>query len=209
MGGLFVLIGVVFVLFLLFFPISLEADFYYHAKDKKIAFVLYAFRRFKVIGGYLDSYPGGFALHTSEKNAVLFPFQDREGRKRRMSIFRRFKLSKLAVTTETGADYLPLVAILHAFFKGYFLWQGGAFRNYQSQVWLRGGDHFSLTASGEAKITIYMQICAFLRKFNQLIIYVLTNFTQWQTRQCLTFNPTGHVSPAKCSSPQDLRHILV
>ena len=159
----------VFILFLLFFPISLEADFYYHAKDKKMAFVLYAFRRFKVIGGYLDSYPGGFALHTSENNAILFPFQDREGRKRRMSIFRRFKLSKLAVTTETGAEYLPLVAMLHAFFKGYFLWQGGDWGNYQSHVWLQNGDHFSLTASGEAKVTLYMQICAFLRKLKEKI----------------------------------------
>ena len=170
MGGLFVILGIVGLIFLLFFPFYLEANFYYNSKDKKIGVVVYVLKKIKIIGGYLDAYPGGIALHTSNDKAILFPIQDKEGRKKRISIFRRFKMSRFAVTTETGAKYLPLVALLYVLFRGYFVWQGGEIKNYQSHVWLKDGDCFSLTASGEAKVTIYMQICALINKIKEKLL---------------------------------------
>lgn len=162
MGGLFILLGLLIALTLLFFPIYIEADFQYQLQDRKIAFAVFIFKKFKVIGGYITDYPGGFAFHTGKEKVILMPLNDAEGRKKRISIFRRFRISDFAITTETGAEYLPLTMLLHAILRRYFLFQGGEEGSFQSHIWLKNRDDFILSINGIAKINLYMQICAWI-----------------------------------------------
>ena len=162
MGGFFIVVSAI-VLALLFFPIYLEADIYYNAAQKKIAFSMYLFKWIKVIGGYITPYPGGFAFHTKRNKALLMPINDKESGKKRMLKFRRFHISDLAVNTETGAEYLPLTLTVHTMMKGYFLYQGGEKDSYQSHIWLRNGDVFTCSVNGVARFNLYMQICTLLQ----------------------------------------------
>ena len=164
--ALAVLIGVVF---LLFFPIYIEGNIQYQLRDKKFAFSIYLYKRIKLLGGYVEDYPGGFALHTSKNSVKLFPLNDKEGRKKRISIFRHFKLSALALTTEISAKYLPLMMIMHTFLKVYFLQQGGKIEEYSSQIWLKNVDILTITANSVAKVNLYMQLCALVHLWKEKI----------------------------------------
>ena len=139
---------------------NVEADFHYQLQDRKIAFAIFLFKKIKVIGGYITDYAGGFAFHTGKNKVLLMPLSDKEGRKKRISFFRRFRISDFAITTETGAEYLPLTMCLHTFLREYFLLQGGKNESFQSHIWLKNRDDFMLTINGIAKINLYMQICA-------------------------------------------------
>ena len=162
-------LGIAILCLLLFFPIYLEANFHYKMQDQKVGFALYLCKHFRILGGYISDYPGGFALHTGKNKVILLPFDDTKGRKKRISIFRRFQISDFAITTETGAEYLPLTMLLHTTFRHYFLWQGGTASNFQSHIWLQNGDNFALTANGVARINLYMQICAWLHLIKEKI----------------------------------------
>ncbi len=167
MGGLFICLGVGVLLLILFFPIYLEANFYYRIQDKKAGFSVYLFKYFKIIGGYIDDYPGGFALHTSSDKATIMPVRDKEGRKKRVSVFKRFKATDFAIVTETGAEYLPLAMAFNIVCKSYFRYQGGDMQKFQSQLWLRQGKTLSLTANGVARFNLFMQICAFIKNLKE------------------------------------------
>lgn len=157
------LLSVVIVLILLFFPIYVEGCLYYDVHEKKLGVAVYLFKKWKIIGGYLSDYPGGFAFHTSRDKVFLLPLNDRENQKKRISVFRLFKLTDFAVNTETGADYLPLSMLFNSFLKGYFFWQGGEKKNYQNHIWLKDGDYFSVSIDAVARVNFYMQICALIR----------------------------------------------
>ena len=171
MGVFFVALSVFIVLFLLFVPIYIEVAFQYQLRDKKVAFAVYLFRKIKIFGGYFGVYPGGVAVHISKNKAILLPFSDKDGRKKRMSAFRLFKISSLSITTETGAQYLPLIMLFYAFLKGYYSWQGGKKQEYYSHVWLKNKDEFTVTLNATAKATLYMQCCALIHFIKEKIKY--------------------------------------
>ena len=151
------------MLFLLFFPIYVEACAYYNIQEKKLGVAVFLFKKIKIIGGYISDYPGGFAFHTGGDKVFLMPLMDRNSRKKRISVFRRFQLSDFAINTETGAEYLPLIMIINSFFKRYFVYQGGEIGSYQSHIWLKNADCLKISINAVARINVYMQICALIR----------------------------------------------
>ena len=113
------------ILVLLFFPIRFEADVYADLERKKLAFGVYLYGRWKVIGGYMTAYPGGFALHIKKDKAILLPYADMETERKRFSFVNTFRLKRFAIATQTGAEYLLPVGIVHAFVKTLFYAKGG------------------------------------------------------------------------------------
>ena len=163
MGGFFIFLGLFLFIFILFFPLYVETDFHYQLQDKKIAVAVYLCKHFKILGGYLTDCPGGFALHISREKARLLPIFDRKGGLQKANFLHRFQISNFAITTETGAEYIPLAICLHAVIKGYFLYQGGEKEGFQSHIWLKNGEDFLITIHSVARINLYMQICTGIR----------------------------------------------
>ena len=127
MGRFFfwLLIGVIAVLIVLFFPVYLALDAHYDMTRKKFAFMTKAYGFIKLIGGYVATYQGGLAVHISDKKAILIPYTEVEGERKRLSVLRTFRLKTLSITIETGAEYLFLTALTHMLFRAYFLIKGG------------------------------------------------------------------------------------
>ena len=122
---LILLVIVLSCLVLLFFPIYLKADGHYDMNGRKLAFSIAIYRFFRVLGGYIATYQGGLAMHLSPKKAVLIPYKDLNNERKRFSIMRTFRLRKLQITTETGAEYLLPCAATQAVFRLIFFILGG------------------------------------------------------------------------------------
>ena len=105
MGRLFFyfLITALGVIGLLFFPIVVEADVHYDMNRRKFGFALYAYKAWKLVGGYVTTYRGGFALHVSPEKAILKPYSGMNEDRKRFSFVRAFRVISFVLTTETGA----------------------------------------------------------------------------------------------------------
>ena len=113
------------IVFLLFFPIYLKTESHYDVHRRKLAFVMHINKFFRVLGGYIATYKGGFALHVSEKKAILLPYKEMNSKRKKISIIRTFRLKALSITTECGAQYFLQMAALQEVFEGIFLIFGG------------------------------------------------------------------------------------
>ena len=134
------------VVILLFFPIFISGSFHYDMNRKKYAFIikLYAL---KIMGGYLTVYPGGIAVHLSKKKALIFPYKNMNDDKKKFSFTKVFRLLRLQVTTETGANYLFPVWIVSTFLKAYLSKKAKFLQKINTNIWLTHGD--ILTVSGK------------------------------------------------------------
>ena len=142
MGRLFFILAIVFIciVLLLFFPVYLETDGHYDVNGRKLAFSVNAYKRIKLFGGYIATYPGGLAVHLSQKKAVLIPYSQVNHERKRFSIFRAFRLKGLVLTTETGAEYLLPFTLTHICIRAYYLMVGGKKDNIEQNLWLTDGD---------------------------------------------------------------------
>ena len=132
---------------LLFFPIYLELDFHYDVNRRKLGFVVYLFKFFKLIGGYISTYVGGLAAHLTEEKAVIIPYAQLDGERKKFSFLKTFRLKTLNITMETGAEYLLPAATLHALLRGYFFAIGGKKEHIENNLWLTDGDLFRISSN--------------------------------------------------------------
>ncbi len=141
MGRLFfytlVLMG---VLALLFFPIYIETDAHYDMNRRKFAFAVYAYKVIRVIGGYAATYSGGIALHISKKKAILIPYSKMNSERKKFSFVKTFRLKSFHLTTESGAEYLPITAVAHGALRTVFFMIGGEKEGIENNLWLTDGD---------------------------------------------------------------------
>ncbi len=159
MGRLFFILSIVSlsVLFLLFFPIYLETSAHYDMNGRKLSFSVNLYKFIKLLGGYIATYQGGFALHTSKKKAILIPYTEMDNERKRISAIRTLRMKSLSLTLETGAAYLIPVVILQKVAQIYFLAKGGKREELESNLWLTDGDRLRISF-------------AFILRFNLFIL---------------------------------------
>ena len=137
---LFALFIVLCVLFLLFMPIVIESDAHCDLNRKKFGFAVFLFKKIKLIGGYITTYTGGIAVHITQKKAILIPYKQMNSERKKFSFIRTFRLISFKLTTETGAEYLLPIGIMHTALRAYFFASGGEKDKIENNLWLTDGD---------------------------------------------------------------------
>lgn len=155
------LLAIASTLAILFFPIVLEGAAHYDMNRKKFVFSIYAYKLWKIFGGYVTTYRGGFALHVSRRKAILKPYAGADKDRKRFSFVRTFKVKAFSITTETGAEYLLPVSVAHTVLKAVFLAKGGARERVQNRLWLTDGDELRVSVDVTVYFNPYILLCAF------------------------------------------------
>ena len=155
--------------FLLFFPVVIQTDFHYDINGKKAGFAVYIYKIFKIIGGYVQTYQGGLALHVSKKKAFLIPYSQMDSERKKFSFVRSFRLIAFTLTTETGAEYLIPVSVAHTALRTYFLATGGEKDNVENNLWLTDGDVLRLSLHSAVYFTLFMLLCNFIKFLKEKI----------------------------------------
>lgn len=141
MGRLLFFVAFAFALILLlFFPIYVELNAHYDMNRRKFAFGVYAYKIFKLLGGYLATYTGGLALHLTRKKAVLVPYSQMDSERKRFSFIKTFRLKKIITTVETGAEYLFSVAVIDKLSQIWLFTRGVDKNKVRNNILLRNGD---------------------------------------------------------------------
>lgn len=153
---LFGISGVAFFIVLLFLPISLKFVAHYDMNRKKFCFSVYLFSFLKLIGGYIATYQGGFAIHVSDKKAFLLPYSQINNERKRFSFMNTFRLVSAVLTTETGTEYLLQSALAHTALRVLFFAKGGEKENIQNNLWLTEGDVLRVSFFVKMKFTLFI-----------------------------------------------------
>lgn len=178
----YAVITVLSVLLLLFFPIYLQMDGHYDMNRRKFAFGVYLYGRLRVLGGYVGVYPGGIAVHVSEKKAYLIPYNQMNSERKRFSFMRTFRLVSFVLTTETGAEYLLPVSYAHMFLRTYFFSHGakngnnGKKERIVNNVWLTDGDVLRVSASVALRFTLFQIL-------KNIILFLKEKLKTWRKKK--------------------------
>lgn len=163
MSGLFFIAVLQLALaFLLFFPIYMDGDMHYDINRRKFAFAVFLYKKIPIIGGYIATYQGGFAIHLSDKKAVLIPYAQLNTERKRFSFIKTFRLKRLLVSTETGAEYLYLTSLLHTIFRAYFFIKGGKKEKIENNYWLTDGDVLRVSLQCSIRFNLFIILKNFL-----------------------------------------------
>lgn len=146
---------------LLFLPILIEGSFYYDMNRKKYAFTLRIFR-IKILGGYFTAYPGGLAMHVSQKKAFLFPFKRMNDDRKKFAFVKTFRLLRFHLTTETGAEYLLPSLLLSSGIQAYLRMKARYMLNIQTNVWLTDGDTLRIAGNWLLFFNVFILIKNFI-----------------------------------------------
>ncbi len=149
------------MLILLFFPIYLEMDAHYDMNRRKFAFAVYAYKKLRVFGGYAATYLGGIALHVSKKRAILIPYDKVNDERKKFSVFKTFRLKSFLLTTESGAEYLPITAVAHSALRTLFFIMGGKKERIENNLWLTDGDTLRISLN----CLLYFNLFILLKNF--------------------------------------------
>ena len=156
-----------FIFILLFFPIYLKTDVHYDMNGRKLAFSLSMYRVFRLLGGYIATYPGGLALHLSPKKAVLIPYGDLDSERKRFSLVRAFRLKSFYITVETGAEYLLAVSFFQVLFRIFFFLQGGKKEKIDNNLWLTDGDVLRISSNFTVRFNFFIILRSLLLKLKE------------------------------------------
>jgi len=166
---LYAFIIVLSILCLLFLTIYLETDGHYDMNGRKLIFSVRAYKAFKLIGGYIATYPGGLALHVSPKKAILIPYSDMDKERKRFSIVRTFRLKVLNLTVETGAEYLMPTALAQTFFRIVFMVLGGKKEKIENNLWLVEKDILRVSLNFIVRLNVFMLLCNFIKYLKEKV----------------------------------------
>ncbi len=162
MGRLFFWGGIVGgVLALLFFPIYLQASAHYDMTRRKCGFAVSAYKVIPVIGGYIATYDGGFALHVSKKKAILIPYSKVDSERKKFSFVKTFRLKSFVLTTESGAEYALLTGVAHSVLRTLFFIKGGKKEGIENNLWITDGDVLRISLN----CLIYFNLFILLKNF--------------------------------------------
>ncbi len=161
---------------LLFFPIYIETDAHYDMNRRKFAFAVYAYKAIRVIGGYAATYQGGIALHISTRKAILIPYSKMNSERKKFSFVKTFRLKSFRLTTESGAEYLPLTAVAHSVLRALFFIKGGEKEEVENNLWLTDGDVLRISLNCLVYFNLFILLKSFI-KFCKEKIEIL-----WQKR---------------------------
>ena len=150
---LLIILGIVMILF---FPIYLDTNLHYDMNRRKLSFGIYFYNFLKIIGGYIATYPGGFALHVTDKKAILLPYNQLKDEQKRFSFMRSFHLKKFSLITETGANYLMPIFLVQLLARIYSFVLLQDNRRIKSGVWLKNGDELLVSIHCTLSFNIFI-----------------------------------------------------
>ena len=156
-------LAVALLLLLLFFPILIRTDTHFDLNKKKLGFAVFLYGKIKLVGGYGETYKGGFAFHVSPKKAIIIPYAQMNNERKRFSIMKTFHLKSFILTVETGAEYLLQAGALHALLRTYFFIKGGEKENIENNLWLTDGDILRLSLSFTVHFNLFILLCDFIQ----------------------------------------------
>lgn len=145
----------------LFMPIFLETNVYYDVLGRKFAFAVYGYKIIKLSGGYIATYNGGIAVHSSEKRAVLIPYRQLNSERKRFSFLKSFRLKSFMLTTETGAEYLQAMLATQAVIRYFLFFRNGNRRSVRNTILLTDGENLKITL----RCTLFSNLFMLLRNF--------------------------------------------
>lgn len=164
--------SIIFMIFLFFVPISIKISAHYDMNRKKFCFVVYLFSFLKIVGGYIATYRGGFAVHLTEKKAFLLPYSQVNSERKRFSFINAFRWHAFEITTETGAEYLLPITAAHALSRIIFFAKGGKKEKIENNLWLLDSDVLRISLALTMQFTMFIivkNILIFLKeKINKL-----------------------------------------
>jgi len=176
MGRLFFFVAFAFALILLlFFPIYVELNAHYDMNRRKFAFGVYAYKIFKLLGGYLATYTGGLAVHLTQKKAVLVPYSQMDSERKRFSFIKTFRLKKLITTVETGAEYLFPIAVADKLSQIWLFARGVDKNKVRNNILLSNGDVLQISLNA----LIYFNLFIVLKNF---VIFLKEKIKIWQKK---------------------------
>ena len=79
-------------------------------------------------------------MHITRKKAVLLPYKKMNDERKRFAFVKTFRLIRVHLTVETGANYLMPTLLGTAFLRVYLQNKAKFLQTYQSQIWLGNGD---------------------------------------------------------------------
>ncbi len=153
-----VLIGIA----LLFLPIYLTLDGVYDLNRRKMAFAVRLYKFIKILGGYIATYTGGLAIHLTKNKAVIVPYLQLNNERKRFSFMGTFRLKSCLLTTETGAEYIPLAMLVHATTRTYYTLKGGKATGIENKLWLTDGDVLRMAFRFTVSFNLFIVLKMFL-----------------------------------------------
>lgn len=165
-----IILGTTLFFGLLFLPVSLKISVHYDMNRKKFCFGVYLFSFLKIVGGYIATYEGGFAIHVSDKKAFLLPYSQINNERKRFSFINSFRLVSAVLTTETGAEYLLPSALAHTALRVIFFAKGGEKENIKNNLWLTEGDILRVSFAVGMKFNFLILLKNLLRFIKEKIL---------------------------------------
>ena len=156
-------------LLLLFFPFYLDLNAYYDLTTNKFAFSVLLFKRIKLIGGYATTYSGGIAFHISPKKALLIDYSEMDGKRKKFSFMRAFKLKELILTAETGAEYLLELSTARLVGRLVAAIKNMPRDKIKSSVWLTNGDVLKISLRITVLFSVFILLKAILKFLKEKI----------------------------------------
>ena len=107
--------------FLLIFPLNLGINFVMLKEEKKAFFGIYLFGIIKVAGGYAEKITEGFAVHLSDKKAVIINYKAIIGAKDRIKPFMDYHFTNIRAVIELGSENDLITPVSIAFISEYIM----------------------------------------------------------------------------------------
>lgn len=169
MGRIFFILIIVLasIIFLLYTPIILCANVHYDMNRRKLAFSLLLYNRIQLAGGYIGTYAGGLALHTSQNKAKLLSYKDMNNQRKKISLLKGIRIVGGTLHTETGAEYLLEVGAVQSLLRMAFFIRGGEKERIENSVWLTDGDELKIALHLAVYFNLYMLLCAFIKSIKE------------------------------------------
>lgn len=155
----------------LFLPIPLSLRMQYDLNKRKFVFNANIYRFIKVFGGYLATYQGGLAVHTSQKKVLIFPYRKLYADRGRFSLMRIFTFKKVNLIIETGAEYLFFVGVLQKIFNFYFACKGEKRKYAVYDIWLADGDLLKASIEILLSFSLFKILQSYLKYLKGKIMY--------------------------------------
>ncbi len=126
------------ILFLM--PVYVSADLYLDAAENRGWFSVSLYHTLRLFGGYAELRGEGLVLHLSEKKAVIVPFSEMAGARKKFEVTKGFQLCKFHQLLETGGAQNANSILFAAFFTAAsgiayaFLHEKSAFLSFRSRT---------------------------------------------------------------------------
>ncbi len=153
----------------MFFPFYLDLNAYYDLTTNKFSFSILLFKKIKLIGGYATTYRGGIAFHITLKKAILMDYSEMDGKRKKFSFMRAFKLKEILLTAETGAEYLLELSTARVVGKIIAALKNAPKDKIKSSVWLTNGDVLKVSVRITVLFSVFILLKAFLKFLKEKI----------------------------------------